>query len=362
MKKSFHKLKVSEVRPETHDTVSVKVDVPESLVEEFMYKAGQYLTFKQDINGEDVRRSYSLCSSPVDGEWRVAIKKVPGGRFSTFANKHLKAGDELEVMPPQGNFVTDIAANREKHYVFFAAGSGITPVHSLIKTILSQEANSRITLFYGNKTGGSIIFKESLEALKNKNLGRFAIYYFLSRERMDAELFQGRIDADKCKTLLNCFSQLSKADEYFICGPYEMIEAIKDTLAASGIDKEKIHFELFATPEQLKQNGKPQSQQSPIPEADATFSDVTVKVDGLAIDFQLAYDGDSILDAASQKGADLPYSCKGGVCSTCRAKLVEGDVHMTVNYALEEDEIEDGYILTCQSHPTSERVVIDFDQ
>lgn len=362
MKKTFNELEIAEVRQETHDTVSVKITLPDHLIEDFAYKAGQYLTFRQTINSEEVRRSYSLCSSPVDGEWRVAIKKVPGGRFSTYANKQLKAGHTIDVMPPQGNFTTDIKPNNEKAYVFFAAGSGITPVFSLIKTILSQEPKSQITLFYGNKTGGSIIFKEALEALKNKNLGRLAIYYFLSRERMDAELFQGRIDGEKCEKLLTCFPKLKSADEFFICGPFQMIESVKDTLISAGIDKAKLHFELFATPEQLKQNGSSRPKVAEDIHADSSFSQVTVKVDGLSIDLNLAYDGDNILDAATQRGADLPYSCKGGVCSTCKAKLVEGTVHMDVNYALEEDEIEDGYILSCQAHPTAERVVVDFDQ
>lgn len=362
MSTKFYPLKVKEVRQETFDTVSVLLDVPDELKETFEFIQGQYLTFKIDHQGVEIRRSYSLCSSPLDQEWRVAIKKVSGGRFSTYANDHLNAGDVLDVMPPMGRFYTPLKANQHKNYVFFAAGSGITPVYSIIKTVLQVEPGSSVTLFYGNKNSTSIIFKDSLEALKNLFIGRLAIHYFLSRERMDAELFQGRIDSDKCYALLNCFPEIKEGDEFFLCGPLEMIESVKTVLIEAGVDKYKIHFELFTSPAQ--QSDIVQKRHVAVTANDATTpkSKVTVKVDGISFDFDLAYEGSNILDAAMLKGADLPYSCKGGVCSTCRARLVEGVVDMDVNYALEEDEVEDGFILTCQSRPRSERIIIDFDQ
>jgi len=362
MKKGFYELKVKGINKETPDTVSVSLEVPVDLRGEFQFKQGQYLTFETFLNGEEIRRSYSLCTSPKDEEWRVAIKKVPGGKFSTFANEKLKEGDQLMVMKPQGNFYTEVKPEQSKHYVFFAAGSGITPILSIVKTILLVEPKSAITLFYGNKNSSNIIFKEQLEALKNQHLGRFSIHYLLSRERMDAELFQGRLNKEKCKNLLSCIPDLKTADEFFLCGPLEMIMDIKGLLEEEGIDKKNIHFELFFNPDQdTSGNGSIQSDHTTVIDSSSN-SRVTVKVDGVSFDFDLAYNGKNVLDAAIAKGADLPYSCKGGVCSTCRARLIEGTVDMSVNYALEEDELEDGYILTCQAHPRSEKIVVDFDQ
>lgn len=359
MSTAFYKIKISDIVKETHDTVSISFDIPEHLKSSFQYKQGQYLTFKVPGN-EDERRSYSLCSSPLDQEWRVAVKLVPGGLFSVLANEQLKVGDELEVMPPLGNFYTELDRVNNKKYVFFAAGSGITPIISIIKTVLLKEPQSECTLFYSNKTSSGIIFKEQLEALKNKNLGRFSLYYLLSRERMDIDLFQGRIDENKCQQLLENFQHIVHADEFFLCGPFEMIESVKTNLLKSGVDKSKIHTELFTPPDQTKiASSKIQTEKIGMKEK---ISHVSVNVDGVTTDFKLSFHGRSVLEEAVSKGVDLPYSCKGGVCSTCRAKLLEGEVEMTVNYALEEEEIEDGYILTCQSHPRSEKVIIDFDQ
>ncbi len=359
MSTAFYKVKIKNIIKETHDTVSISFDIAEDLMSKFHYKQGQYLTFKVPGN-EDERRSYSLCSSPFDQEWRVAVKLVPGGLFSVMANEQLKVGDELEIMAPLGNFYSELDSGNNKHYVFFAAGSGITPVISIIKTVLLSEPNSECTLFYSNKTSSGIIFKEQLEALKNKNLGRFSLYYLLSRERMDIELFQGRINENKCQQLLENFQHIVHADEFFLCGPFEMIESVKSNLLKSGADKSKIHTELFTPPDQQKLvSGKIKTEKFGMKEK---ISHVSVNVDGVTTDFELSFHGRSVLEEAVSKGVDLPYSCKGGVCSTCRAKLLEGEVEMTVNYALEEEEIEDGYILTCQSHPRSEKVRIDFDQ
>lgn len=352
----FHPLTVKEVRQETADTVSVAFQIPDALKESFSYKPGQYLTIKAIINGEEQRRSYSLCSSPLDNEWRVAVKKVPNGIFSTYANEQLKTGDVLEVMPPLGHFTTEVNDANKKEYIGFAAGSGITPIISIIKTVLHTEPQSRFTLVYGNKNRHSIIFKEIIEGLKNKYIDRFRVIHVLSREVTDANINSGRIDANKCNELFTMFANIN-ADEFFICGPESMIFCVKNFLEAKGVDSKKIHFELFTSPGQKKQTNVSNTQI----QDDAPKSKVTIKLDGRSFDFELAYEGENVLDAALRQGADLPYSCKGGVCCSCRAKLVEGEVDMDVNYALEADEVKAGFILTCQAHPKTPSVVIDYD-
>lgn len=354
----FEKVRVKKITQETPDCVSITFDIPESLTEKFAYKHGQHLSMRTFINGEEVRRSYSLCSSPLDKEWKVAVKKVDGGVFSSFANGVLKQGDEIELMPPMGHFFCELDATQKKSYVAFAAGSGITPVLSIIKTVLSTEPKSNFTLVYGNRNRASIIFKEELEALKNKYINRFSIIYTLSREKTDAVINHGRIDAAKCEALFAKAVDIN-ADEFFLCGPEEMIFAVKDFLETHGVDKKKIHFELFTTAETKK--SKVKTQKKEIIEEGAK-SNVTVKLDGISFEFDVPFSSDeSILDAAAKKGADLPYSCKGGVCCTCKAKLLEGEVTMDVHWGLEPEEVEEGYILTCQSHPVTEKVVIDFD-
>ncbi|BFG70682.1 phenylacetate-CoA oxygenase/reductase subunit PaaK [Sediminibacterium sp. KACHI17] len=353
----FEQLTVREVRRETHDCVSIAFEVPEQLKETFRFLQGQYITLKTKIGGEEVRRSYSICSSPLDHELRVAVKKVPNGVFSTYANELLKAGDSLEVMPPMGKFFTPLLSIQKKNYVGFAAGSGITPLLSIIKTTLQTEKESTFTLVYGNRNRHSIIFRETLEALKNKYMNRFRLIHILSRETTDTPLNSGRIDADKCLTLCDKTIDLQRTDEFFLCGPEEMIFSVKNVLEEKGVAAQKIHFELFTTAGQ--QNKKIQQLET---ETDkGPKSKITVKLDGISFDFELSQKGEAILDAALKQGADLPYACKGGVCCTCRAKLVEGQVDMEVNYGLEPDEIEQGFILTCQSHPKSEHVVVDFD-
>lgn len=352
----FHPLKVKDIKRETQDCVSISFDIPKELSNEFQFKQGQSLTLRKILQGEEIRRSYSICTSPLDNEVRVAVKKVQGGLFSTFANTELKPGDVIEVMPPSGNFYTELEASNKKNYVAFAAGSGITPVISIIKTTLLTEPGSTFTLIFGNKNHTSIIFKEELEALKDKYMERFRLYHILSRERMEAEINYGRINADKCDQLTKLI-ELHTADEFFICGPEEMIFCIRDFLEHKGIDKRKIHFELFTTPKRKASNYKPQAAG----EVNKETSNITVKLDGRSFDFNLDYDSNNILDAALAQGADLPYACKGGVCTTCKAKLVEGKVEMEVNYGLEADEVAAGFILTCQSHPRSEKVMVDFD-
>jgi len=351
----FYSLTVAQVKKETEDCVSVLFNIPENLKEKFAYKQGQNITIKTTINGKEVRRSYSLCSSPLSNEFRVAIKQVDGGLFSTYANTILQAGDVLEVMPPVGKFYTELNTSHQKNYVAFAAGSGITPIISIIKTTLVTEPKSSFTLVYSNKNHNTIIFKEELEALKNNYLQRFQLIHLLSRERTDAELNYGRIDANKLQQL-SALINLKQTDEFFVCGPEQMIFAVKDFLEAKNIEAAKVHFELFAS---STQNISTQKQET-ISDT-ATTSKISINVDGRSFEFDLPQNGQSILDAALQQGADLPFACKGGVCCTCKAKLVEGKVKMNVNWGLEEDEIAKGYILTCQSHPLSEKVVVDYD-
>ena len=355
----FHSLTVKQVRRETDDCVSVTFDVAADLKEQFAFIQGQYLTLRTTINGEDIRRSYSICSG-VDEELRVAIKEVEGGKFSTWANRSLKAGDQLEVMPPMGRFFVELKPDEVRHHVAFAAGSGITPVLSLAKTTLAKEPDSTFTLFYVNKTSTSIIFKEELENLKDRYMSRFRLFHILTREPGDLEMLSGRLDKDRCRQVCSTFVDVSEADAFFVCGPEAMIHAVKDTLAEMGVDAAKVHFELFttaaATAEKTVDSSTPKTEKS------GKNARVEVVLDGNRMEFDLPYDGQNVLDAALARGADLPFSCKGGVCCTCRALLVEGEVKMDVNYSLEPDELERGYILTCQAHPITERIVVDFDQ
>jgi len=355
MSLNYKEITVKEVKKETAQCVSVAFDIPETLATAFAYKAGQYLNIRAFINGEDVRRSYSLCSSPLQNEWRVAVKKVDGGLFSTFANDVLKAGDKLELMPPMGNFYAELNPTNNKRYIGIAAGSGITPVISIIKTVLQTEPGSSFTLVYGNRNRPSIIFKEELEALKNKYIHRFNIIHILSREMTDATLNHGRINAEKCAHLFEKALNIN-ADEFFICGPEEMTLDVKDFLKNNGIAEQKIHIELFTTV-----NAKKFVAKDVVSATDEVKSNITVKLDGITFNFDLGFDDASILDAAAHQGADVPYSCKSGVCCTCRAKLLEGEVEMEACYGLEPDEIEAGFILTCQSHPKSVKVVVDYD-
>lgn len=353
----FHPLQIKDVRRETPECVSIAFEIPADLKESFIYTHGQYLTLRTTINGEEVRRSYSVCSSPLDNELRIAVKKVDDGLFSKYANEHLKKGDVLEAMPPIGKFFTQLHEEQKKSYVGFAAGSGITPILSIIKTTLLTEPESQFTLVYGNRSRGSIIFKEELEALKNKFINRFRVIHILSREKMDAAINFGRIDRNKCEMLFSKAIDVKQTDEFFLCGPEEMVFTIKDFLEQQGIDRKKVHFELFTTSGSKKQIATSKKEHDP----NEVKSKITIKLDGASFDFDLGFDSESILDAALKQGADLPFACKGGVCCTCRAKLVEGEVDMNVNYALEPEEVEQGFILTCQSHPRTETVVIDYD-
>jgi len=352
----IHTLKVADIRRETADTVSVLMDIPENLKETFTYKQGQYITFVKDFEGEELRRPYSICEAPSSGQVRVAIKQVTDGRFSTFANQTLQIGDTLDVMPPMGTFTTDVHTENENRYIFFAVGSGITPIISNIKTILEVESNSHVVLLYGNRNSDSIIFKEEIEDLKNRYLDRFEIYFVLSKDIDVPVSLRGRIDVEKCE-VFEKISPLKGADKYFLCGPEQMIISVSDWIEKSGTDRSDIHFELFSTGTQA--SNKTEEVKASLATGTAL---VDVVIDGETVQFELEKNGTNIMDAALNAGADVPFACKGGVCCTCRAKVIEGEVKMEVNYALQPDEVESGFVLSCQSHPVTDKVVLDFDE
>lgn len=353
----FQKLKIKDIRKETPDCVSIAFEIPEELKPLYRFKQGQNLTLRVKFNDEEIRRSYSICSSPLDNELRIAVKKISQGKFSSHANVKLRKGDTIEVLPPTGTFYTELQTSHKKKYLAFAAGSGITPIISIIKTTLATETDSEFTLVYGNRNRSSIIFKEQLDALKNMYIDRFTVMHVLSREKTDAAINHGRINAEKCEQLQKLID-FKNMNEIFLCGPEKMIFSVREWLFQQGIEQRKIHFELFTTPGQKAEFRiqKPEEK-----EDKGKMSKVSIKLDGIMFDFELSKSGESILDGALHQGAELPYACKGGVCSTCRAKLLSGEVSMDSNYALEPDELAKGFILTCQSHPVTDSVVIDFD-
>jgi ring-1,2-phenylacetyl-CoA epoxidase subunit PaaE len=353
----FHPLYIKNIRRETADCVTVSFIIPNELKEVYQFVQGQNITLKTIVNGEELRRTYSICTAPFENELAVAIKKVNGGKFSTYANEKLQKGTSILVLPPTGKFNSKLDASNRKNYLAFAAGSGITPIISIIKTTLQTEPKSSFTLVYSNRTRSSIIFFEELEGLKNKYLDRFNLINLFSREKTDNEICFGRINNEKLEALGKLINYTS-VDDCFICGPEAMIFCVKDFLEKKGLDNKKIHFELFVTQGQHTNKSLSTHLQQNV---DETKSNIIIKVDGRSLDFTLGFKDKSILDAALSHGADLPFACKGGVCCTCKAKLLEGKVKMDVNWGLEQDEIEQGFILTCQSHPVSEKVVIDFD-
>jgi len=352
----FHPLKIKDVVRETKDAVSISFDVPDDLKDAYKFTQGQHLTLKEVLDGEEVRRSYSICSAVGDADLRIAVKKINGGKFSSHANQNINPGEVIEVMEPQGRFYTQLSADNSKHYLAMAAGSGITPIMSIIKTILKTEAASQVTLVYGNRSISGIIFLEALEDLKNLYPDRFNVMHILSRERQDVELFNGRINGEKCGELFDSVINVASLDETFLCGPEQMILAAQDALQVRGLDKANIHFELFVTDAVKEAGQKPQAREEVGPKRQ-----VEIILNGRRTEVDVVEEGNSILDAALQQGLDLPYACKGGVCSTCRAKVLKGDVRMDINYALEDDEVAEGFVLTCQSHPLTDDVVVDFD-
>ena len=353
----FYTLKIQDIYKETSDCSVVTFEVPNNLISQFEFSPGQHLTLKADIDGEDVRRSYSLCSSPMDHQLKVAVKQIPGGKFSNYVNNSLKIGDSIEVMPPSGTFGVPPKPDEAKNYLFFAAGSGITPILSMIKSHLTIEQNATCKLFYVNKTAKSIIFKEELEQLRNTFFGRLEIYYFLTKERRDIELFNGRFDDDKMKVLTKTFIDIPDTSEVFLCGPEQMVNYVSNYLITAGLPKELVHFELFVTglsEEDIKRAER-------LAQQNVEGIEVTIVDGGKEFVFTMTKDFDNILDAALNAGADLPFACKGGVCSTCKCQVKEGKVEMKINYALEDKEVAQNFVLSCQSVPTTEKVVVDFD-
>ncbi|MEJ6599847.1 MAG: phenylacetate-CoA oxygenase/reductase subunit PaaK [Crocinitomicaceae bacterium] len=355
MKPTFHSLVVNDIINETEDTVSIAFDVPSELSDNYKFKSGQYLTLRTDINNEDTRRSYSLCSSPFENELRVAVKQVPNGKFSTYANNDLKVGMSVDVMTPSGNFALTTDSNNSKSYVLFAAGSGVTPIFSIAKSALHEEPKSDVTLFYGNKGFASIIFREEIEALKNQYMDRLRVVHVLSRESLGNPLQKGRIDKEKADELFDGLLKGVDIEGVYVCGPEQMIHAVKNSMTEKGVDASKIHFELFTTPSLEKKIELPTNA----PKIDAN---VIVVIDDEEIELNLSSGGMNILDAAQAAGGDVPYACKGGVCCTCKAKIIEGTAIMDVNYSLEPDEVAEGFILTCQAHPTSDKLIVSFDE
>jgi ring-1,2-phenylacetyl-CoA epoxidase subunit PaaE len=356
MAEHFHALTVAEVVPETDEAMSIRFDVPYELQDVFQFKAGQHLTLMAVIDGEEVRRNYSLCVAPDEGELKVTVKRIAGGLFSNWVGDRLKAGERIAVMAPHGSFTRAFDPANANHYVAFAGGSGITPVMSLIKTALAVEPNSRFTLFYGNRDSRSIIFLEALADLKDRYMGRLELFHFLDSEAGDVDLFNGMLDADRCADAVeHLVADPDAVSDWFICGPGPMMDAAEATLLAKGIAKERIHIERFTA-------GRPSAgeaaQLAKVAEQ-AAGSTIGVTLDGRTR--TIPFDGTNILDSARKAGMPAPFACKAGVCATCRAKLVSGAVDMAAQYGLTEEEVAEGYILTCQSVPVGGDVVVDYD-
>jgi ring-1,2-phenylacetyl-CoA epoxidase subunit PaaE len=351
----FHRLAVNDLRREAADAVSMTFAIPKELEGDYGFTPGQYLTLRTTMDGEEVRRSYSICSGPDDGELRITVKKVDGGAFSNWAADELKAGDELDVMTPTGRFGVTHAPEEARVYAGFAAGSGITPILSIARGVLACEPNSRFFLFYGNRSTSSMMFLEALEELKDRFMQRFSLFHVISGEEQDIPILHGRLDGDKVRVLLRSLVPAASLDHVFICGPSGMSADIEATCREIGIAEDRIHVERFVS----EFGGKPRVKKV-IPASAPPKALASLVIDGKRREVPVAED-ESILDAALRAGMDLPFACKGGMCSTCRAKLVEGEAHMEVNYSLEPWELKAGFILTCQARPVSDKVVVDYD-
>jgi ring-1,2-phenylacetyl-CoA epoxidase subunit PaaE len=351
----FHRLAVNDLRRETADAVSVTFAIPSELANDYAFAPGQYLTLRTMMDGEEVRRSYSICSGPDDGELRIAVKKVDGGAFSAWAADELKAGDELDVMTPTGRFGVAAVPEGANIYVGFAAGSGITPILSIVRGVLAREPNSRFFLFYGNRSSEGVMFLEALEELKDRFLQRFSLFHVISGEEQDIPILHGRLDGEKVRVLLRSLVPAASVGHVFVCGPAGMSEEIERTCREIGIADDRIHVERFVS----EFGGKPRPKKVISPGAPPRAL-ASLIIDGKRREVPVA-EGEAILDAALRAGMDLPFACKGGMCSTCRAKLVEGEALMDVNYSLEPWELKAGFILTCQAKPVSERIVVDYD-
>ncbi|MBL3569952.1 phenylacetic acid degradation protein [Rhodovulum sulfidophilum] len=355
----FHPLTVTDIRRDTRDAVVLTLDPAEADRAAFAFTQGQYLTFRRAFDGEELRRCYSICSGLDDGCLRVGIKRVAGGAFSTWANEALKPGDVLEAMPPMGKFHAPLDPTAARHYLAFAAGSGITPVLSILRTVLSREPGARVTLVYANRQVSSIMFREELEDLKNTHLGRLAVIHVLGSETQEIDLFTGRIDAQKMDRLFAGWIDAASVDLAFICGPQAMMLTVADGLRRHGLTDDRIRFELFLS----TQPGRARRRAVSVVQADsANATETSVTLDGTTRSFRMPKTGQSLLEAAIAADLDAPFSCKAGVCSTCRAKVLEGEVEMLTNHALEDYEVRAGYVLTCQCYPLSDRLVVSYDE
>lgn len=355
----FHNLKVKDVSEETNDCMSVELEVPKHLRKEFRYGAGQHIIFKRDVDGEEIRRTYSLCTDPFSRRWRVCVKQIPEGKFSTFVHDELQEGDYINASAPTGKFGTDVELepDRQRNFLFFAAGSGITPIISMVKMVLEQEPMAKCQLFYINRGAQSIVFREKLEQLRNKYLERFELYHILTRQKRDIDLFSGRLDKEKLRDLSNTLINIEDVDHCFMCGPEEMTFEIRDELVKLGLEKQKIHYELFVTG--LSEADKKRAAEALENRVDGTK--VTVIEGGKETNFVMSDAYDTVLEAALGNGADVPFACKDGMCSTCKCKVEEGSVEMKKNYALEKKDLDHGYVLSCQSIPTSEQLRVNYD-
>lgn len=352
---AFHKLKVSDLRRETPDAVSIAFDIPEALRDSYRFHPGQHLTLRLKDDGGELRRSYSICAGMDDGELRIAVKKVHGGSVSSWVNEKLKAGDEIEVMTPQGRFGVAPSPDEARTFLAIAAGSGITPINSMIRTMLTREPRSRFILLYGNRNAKSIMFKDQLEDLKDQFLDRLVVHHVLSREPQEIALLSGRLDKEKITSLLKSSLPAEKIAHAFLCGPGGLIKESEEALRAYGLDSSRVHVEYFST------DGLPVATRNPATIVENVEVDASITLNGIQYNVPMKA-GETVIDAGLRAGLDLPFSCKGGMCCTCRAKLTGGDVLMEHNYSLEDWEMKAGFVLTCQARPTTKNVAIDFDQ
>jgi ring-1,2-phenylacetyl-CoA epoxidase subunit PaaE len=359
MAQHFHSLEIREVIRETPDCISVGFIVPDVLRETFAYHAGQYVTLRAEVGDRELRRSYSLCSAPHENQWRVAIKRVDGGMFSQWAHMLLRAGDSIDVLPPDGHFVYESQPHRARRILLLAAGSGITPVYSILKTALETEAHSQVTLVFGNRRVNDIIFREQIEDLRDQHLARFQLIHTLSGEVQESPMANGRIDGEKIARVIPALINAQAIDELYICGPGAMIESAARACLGAGVPEERIHKELFGVP------GTKISQETHVSNAPDTDTVdgawVSVIADGIEREMRVGFKGDSVLDVVLASGIDVPYACKAGVCCTCRARVLEGELRMDANYTLEQHEVDRGFVLTCQAHPVTDRVRLSFD-
>jgi ring-1,2-phenylacetyl-CoA epoxidase subunit PaaE len=356
MAEHFHRLTVAEVVPETDEARSIRFAVPDELREVFRFRAGQHLTLRADIGGEEVRRNYSLCTAPADGDIMVTVKQIADGVFSNWVAAELKPGDELDVMTPHGSFTVPFDASQSRRYVAFAGGSGITPVISLIRTALSDEPDSRFTLFYGNRDSSSVIFLEALAELKDRYMGRFELYHFLADEDQDIDLFNGMLDKATCEAAIaQLVPEPRDVEAWFICGPGPMMDAAEAAMVDQGIHQERIHIERFTAGRPAEAVAKEMAELK----TKVAGTSVSVTLDGRTR--RVPFTAANILDSAREAGLPAPFACKAGVCATCRAKVTAGSVTMAARYGLTDEEVADGYVLTCQSVPNGDGVAVDYD-